>query len=150
MSAIFDLLKEFDIAKLLPQMDKFLSQLAGWLRLILLAGPLVLVVLGLWYTYAPPDEANYSLGFRTKYAMSSVMVWKYAQKIAGRAFLIVGAALSVVMLVLSLFFGLMGPLLMAVVALLCVLLEGAVIVLLHIRLDKELQKKFDKNGNPRK
>ena len=150
MSGIFDFLQDFEIAKALPEMDRFVSQLAGWLRVILLAGPLVLVVLGLWYSYAPPEEANYSLGFRTKYSMSSVMVWKYAQKIAGRAFLIVGAVMAGVVLVLSFFFGLLGPMGMAVVALLCVIAEGVVIVLLHVRLDKQLQKKFDKQGNPRK
>ena len=150
MSAILDLLKEFDISKMLPQMDTFVGQMAGWLRLFLLAGPVVLAALGLWYTYAPPAEANYSLGYRTKYSMRSVAVWRYAQKIAGRYFLIAGVALAVVLLVISLFFGLMGPLGMSVVALLCVILEGVAIVLLHNIINKQLQKKFDKNGNPRK
>jgi len=149
MSKILDLLKEFDIAKMLPAVDSFVGQMAGWLRLFLLAGPLVLVALGLWYSYAPPAEANYSLGYRTKHSMQSVAVWKYAQKIAGKAFLIVGGALAVLMLVISLFFGLMGPVGMAVAAILCVVLEGVAIVVLHLQINKMLLKKFDKNGDPR-
>lgn len=150
MSGILDFLKEFDIAKILPEAGSFVAQLAGWLRLFLLAGPVVLAVLGLWYTYAPPAEANFSLGFRSKNSIRSVAAWKFAQKIAGRAFLIIGGGLAVIMLVISLFFGLMSPLAMAIVAMLCVIVEGVLIVLLHIHIDKQVQKKFDKNGNPRR
>lgn len=150
MSKILSLLKEFDISKILPQMDSFVRTLGGWLRLILLAGPLVLVGLGAWYYYAPPSEANYSVGFRTKWSMSSVAVWRYAQKLAGRCFMLVGGALAILMLVISLFFGLFGPVGMAVVTLICMIIEAVLIVLLHVWIDKQLRKKFDHNGNPRK
>lgn len=150
MSALLDLLKEFDIAKILPEMDTFVGQLAGWLRLILLICPVVLLVLGAWLRYAPPDEANYSLGFRTKWSMSSVAVWRYSQKLASKYFLLVGGVLAVVVLVISLFFGPLGPMGMAITALLCVIAEAAVIIWLHVYIDKKIRMRYDQNGNLRK
>lgn len=150
MSAILDLLKEFDIAKLMPPMDSFISQLAGWLRLCLLIGPVILAALGAWYYYAPPGEANYSLGYRTKWSMSSVTVWKYAQKLAGKYYMLLGGGLFILMLLISLFFGLFGPIGMAVTALLCIVAEVVLVVLLHVWLDKLLRQKFDQNGDPLK
>ena len=150
MDKLLSLLKNFDSGNFMPEMDRFVSQLAGWLRLILLAAPLVLLVLGFCYYYAPPDEANYSAGYRTKASMRSVASWQFAQRYAGKTYAKVGAVLGGVMLVLSLFFGLMGPLAMAVVTLLCILVEAVLILLVYRHIDRKIQSKFDKNGEPRR
>ena len=46
MSNLFSFLKEFDMSAILPEMSKFESQLAWWMRIILVIGPLVMVFLG--------------------------------------------------------------------------------------------------------
>ena len=150
MSKLFDLLKEFDIAKLLPEMDTFVGQLAGWMRLVVLIAPLALLALGAWYHYAPPTEANYAVGYRTKRSMSSVAAWRYSQALAGRTFLLLGGAMAAVVFVISLFFRAIGPMGMAVIALILVIAEAVLIILLHKWLDKQICEKFDASGNRRK
>ena len=101
MSKLFDLLKEFDIAGFLPEMAKFESQLAGWMRFFLLIGPIVIGVLGAIYFYIPPDEANHALGYRSKWSMQSVPHWQHAQKVAGMVYMVLGGGLFVLMLILA-------------------------------------------------
>ena len=147
MGEILDFLKEFDIAKILPEMPLFEKQLAGWLRFFLLLGPLVMAGMGAWFHYAPPQNPNYGLGFRTKRSMSSVAAWRYAQRVGGMIYMILGGALAVISLVLSLFFGLMSPVTMAVVSLLCVILETGLAVGAFILTENLLRKHFDANGD---
>ena len=99
MDDILSLLQDFDVANFLPEPDKYLNSLEGWIRLIVLAGPLVLLGLGLWYYFAPPKEANHSAGFRNYWGMGSVEAWRFAQKLAGMGYTVLGGALTVIMLV---------------------------------------------------
>ena len=93
MKDILSLLQDFDVANFLPEPDKFLKNLEGFMRLLVLAGPLVLLVLGAWYYFAPPKEANHSVGFRTYWGMGSVEAWRFAQKLAGLGYGVLGAVL---------------------------------------------------------
>ena len=99
MSDILSVLQDFDLANFLPEPDKFLNSLEGWIRFLVLLGPLVLLGLGIWYYYYPPKEANFKAGFRTYFGMGSVEAWLFAQKLAGKAYLILGGGLSVLMLI---------------------------------------------------
>ena len=47
MDDILSLLQDFDVSKFLPTPDKFMNSLEGWVRLLVLAGPLVLLCMGL-------------------------------------------------------------------------------------------------------
>ena len=140
MSKLFDLLKEFDIAKLLPEMTKFESQLAGWMRFFLLIGPIVIAALGAIYFYIPPDEANHALGYRSKWSMQSVANWQYAQKVAGMTYMILGGGLFVLMLILAFLLGLMDPLAMAVTTVVCLLIQVILILGANIFIEKQLHK----------
>ena len=146
MSEILSLLKEFDIGKILPPTEDFIGSLGGWLRLFLVIGPLVLAGLGAWYYFAPPDEANYAAGYRSKWSMSSVAVWRFAQNLAGKWFMIGGGALALIMLIVSLFFGAMEPVTMAVTAFICALVEVVAILGLHVWIEWQLRQRFDQNG----
>ena len=147
MDAIFDLLKEFDIANSLPEMPEYIRQLAGWMRFLLLLGPLVMAGMGAWFYFAPAKEPNHSLGFRTKWSMASLAAWRYAQRQSGMIYMILGGCLAVITLVLSLLFGLMSPLAMAVITLLCVIAETVLAVGAYLLVEKLLRKHFDKDGN---
>lgn len=150
MSQLFDMLKEFDIAKFLPEMDAATRQLGGWFRFALLIGPLVLAGLGAWLYYAPPDEANYSVGYRSQWSMSGLPVWRYSQKYAGKLYLTYGGIAAGVALILSLFFGPLGLMGTAVISLLCILVEIVLMILLNRHIEMHIRKKFDQNGDPRK
>nr|MBQ8245423.1 SdpI family protein [Oscillospiraceae bacterium] len=147
MSELLSLLKEFDIAKLLPDMSTFVGQLAAWMRLCLLLGPLVIAGLGAVYYFIPPKEANHALGYRSKWSMSSVEVWQYAQRIAGMIYMVLGGGLFVVMLVMALIIGIMQPVSMAVTVFICVLIQVLLIIGAHFVVEKLLRKHFDINGN---
>ena len=82
ISKIFDL----DLSKFVPEMPVFLGLLRALLVIIILAGPILLVTLGVMYLLRPAPEANYKYGFRTYYGMGSVEAWKFSQKIAGLAY----------------------------------------------------------------
>lgn len=101
MGSIISFLKTFDIAKLLPNMGTFLTGIEVWMVVLMMVGPLLMLGLGLLYYYKPPKEANFSWGFRTYFSMGSVEVWQFTQALAGKIWTLLGAALSVVVLVLS-------------------------------------------------
>ena len=150
MSDILSLLQDFDVANFLPEPDKFLRNLEGWVRLLVLAGPLVLLVLGVWYYFAPPGEANHSAGFRTYYSMGSVKAWLFAQKLAGMAYMVLGGGLTVIMLIVSLFFNGEKGLAMINAALVCVIIEAVLVLVVWVVLNLLVYKAYDKDGNPRK
>ena len=150
MSDILSLLQDFDVANFLPAPDKFLNSLEGWVRLLILAGPLVMLALGAWYYFAPPKEANHAAGFRTYYSMGSVKAWLFAQKLAGMAYMALGGALTVLMLIVSLFFNGEKAMAMITAALICVILEVILVAIVWVVLNILVMKAYDKDGNPRK
>ena len=72
MDFIKSLLSDFDISSLLPKLDSLLSKVELLARIVVMAGPVILLVLGLWYLLLPPKEANYAVGYRFFWGMSSV------------------------------------------------------------------------------
>ena len=91
------LLGEFDPAALLPDLWAIFDKLDVALRILVLAGPLCLMGLGLLYLLAPPAEANHIFGYRHFWGMSSVDAWKFTQKTAGRVWTGLGLAMTVAM-----------------------------------------------------
>jgi uncharacterized membrane protein len=150
MDDILSLLQDFDVANFLPAPDKFLNSLEGWVRLLILAGPLVMLALGAWYYFAPPKEANHAAGFRTYYSMGSVKAWLFAQKLAGMAYMALGGVLTVLMLIVSLFFNGEKAMAMITAALICVILEVILVAAVWVVLNILIMKAYDKDGNPRK
>lgn len=150
MDDILSLLQDFDVANFLPEPEKYLNSLEGWIRLIVLAGPLVLLGLGLWYYFAPPKEANHSAGFRNYWGMGSVEAWRFAQKLAGMGYTVLGGALTVIMLVVSLFFNGKNALAMANAAVICVSIELVLTLALWIVINALVYRAYDKDGNRRK
>ena len=150
MSELLSKLKELDIANFLPDMTTFVGQLAAWMRLCLLLGPVVIAGLGAVYYFIPPKEANHALGYRSRWSMSSVRVWQYAQRIAGMSYMVLGGGLFVVMLIMALIIGTMEPVGMAITALICVIIQVLLILADHFLVEKLLRKHFDSNGDPYK
>ena len=150
MDAIMSLLQDFDIANLLPESEAFLNDLEGFVRLIVLAAPLVVLILGLWYYFAPPKRAKDSPGFRTSCAMGSESAWRFTQKIAGICYIAVGGGLTVIMLIVSLFFRGSAAMAMVTVAMVCVILELILILAARLGIQALVSRAYDKDGKRRK
>ncbi len=141
---------DIDFASFVPKLPVLLGFIRGFLVLAILAGPIAMVVLGGMYLFKPTPEANYKFGYRTYFGMGSVEAWQFSQRMAGLVFGALGAALTVIMLVVMLFF--IGKNLQQIAAIcLVVLLVQAVLVLVARLVIAFLARKyFDKDGNRRK
>ena len=101
MEAIKALTEGADLTKLLPDLSTFLGKVEALTRIAIMIAPLVLLGLGLLYFLAAPKEANYKLGYRCFWGMSSVEAWQFTQKLAGIVWSILGFVLCIVMTVQS-------------------------------------------------
>ena len=144
MGDLLSLLQDFDIANFLPEPDKFLRSLAGWARLMILVGPVVLLALGLWYLYGPPGEVRNTVGLRIFRVGDNPKAWRYAKKLAGAAYTALGGGLTVVMFVVSLFFSGKWGMGMITVALICVILELLLLVGVWIAINILVERNFGK------
>ena len=97
MDFLKSLLGDFDPAALVPDLEALFNNLDGALRVVVLAGPLCLLGLGLLYLLAPPSEANHVFGYRHFWGMSSVEAWRFTQKTAGLVWTGLGLCLTVIM-----------------------------------------------------
>ena len=95
------ILDAFDPGALLPELDVLLGSLTGLMRIVLLAGPIVMLVLGLGYLFLAPKEANYHFGYRCFFGMGSVEAWRYTQRMAGLIWTGLGLALTVTMFIIT-------------------------------------------------
>jgi len=147
MSKILDLLREFDIAAMLPEMGTFLGRIALFLRLILLAGPIIMLGLGLIYFFIPPKEANHALGYRSRWSMSSVEVWQYAQRIAGLIYMCLGGGLTLAMIIVVIVMGKQELMGMITTSLICAVIQVVLMVAAWITIEIFLRQYYDINGN---
>ena len=150
MDDILSLLQDFDVANFLPAPEDYVRSLAGWVRLFVLLGPLLLLGLGAWYYFAPPKEANHSVGFRTYWGMGSVKAWLFSQKLAGLSYMVLGGVLTVLSFLISLTFNGNKAMGMINTAFVIVLIQLLLVLGLHIVLNLLIYRSFDKDGKPRK
>ena len=142
---LFDL----DLSQLVPEMSQVLDKARLAVTVSVLAGPILLLVLGLIYFFIPPKEANHHLGYRSYWSMGSVQVWQYAQRLSGMIFMIGGGGLAVIMLILCLFFGMMQPSTMVITSLVCVIIEALAAIAAVVVIEVMLRKHYDIHGNKR-
>ena len=83
------------LEKLLPELNPLLDKTAGLARILMLAGPFVILALGLYYFLSAPKEANYRSGYRCYFGMGSVEAWRYTQRLAGIVWSVLGLALAI-------------------------------------------------------
>ncbi|GAM10160.1 hypothetical protein OR1_02448 [Geobacter sp. OR-1] len=105
--------------------------------------PVIITVLGVLYRFRPPKEINRFFGYRTSNSMKSQKTWNYAQKRIGDTFPPLGLALSLIIALVKLFI----PFQKEYLSLFNVGLVLLAIIALIIMIERELQKKFDANGN---
>ena len=103
--SIKQMMDEFDPAALLPELDSVTGLVVSIARLAVVAGPIILLLLGIAYLVAAPKEANYSFGYRCYHGMGSVEAWRYTQRMAGLIWGLLGLVLTVVMFFSTLSYG---------------------------------------------
>ena len=96
---IKQIMDAFDPASLLPDLGSLQGQAELICRIAVLAGPIVLLILGIAYLILSPKEANYHFGYRCYFGMGSVEAWRFTQKLAGAVLGLLGLILTIVMVV---------------------------------------------------
>jgi uncharacterized membrane protein len=138
------------IIDLIPSLDSLLGKLDLLSRILVMAGPLALLGLGLYYFLLPPKEANHSAGYRFRYGMRKIKVWLFMQRIAGMVYSLVGLVLTIVMAIICIRFGSMGAEEMLWSAVKCILWELGVIAVATLGINVTVVVFYDSEGNSRK
>ena len=150
IDSLKQLMDEFDPASLLPQLDTLVGKVELVMRIAVMVGPVLLLLLGIVYLFLSPREANYYLGYRCYFGMGSVNAWRYAQKLAGIVWGVLGLILTVVMLLICSKFRGMEAMDMLGSAVKCVLWEAGLIVLSCIGINVTLACVYDAKGELRR
>jgi len=143
LKALFD---EFVLGDFLPEVDTVLGWVETLLRFAVMAGPIVLLGFGLMYLFAPPKEANHSLGYRFWWGMASLDAWTFTQRIAGIGWSVLGLVLTVVMAVICNGFRRVEAMEMTLLAGKCLLWELGLITGVCLTIDALVVAAFDRRG----
>ena len=144
------LMDNFDPAALLPDLSTVVGTVEFLTRLAVVAGPIVLLVLGILYFFLSPKEANYHFGYRCFFGMGSQEAWRFTQRFAGIVWAVLGLILTIVMTVIT--GGFAGKPVMDIVSagFTCLLWEIGLTVLSCLVINLTVMFRFDRNGLPRK
>ena len=150
LESIKEIMDAFDPATLLPALDT----VTGWADLIcriaILAGPIVMLLLGLAYFFAAPKEANHTFGYRCYFGMGSIEAWRFTQKLAGIVLGALGLVLTVIMFFVVIGFGGLELIDLVGRAVVCLMWEAGLIAVACLGINTVAAVKFDRNGDPRK
>ena len=144
------ILEGSDLGAVLPELDPMMEGLAPVMRTALLAGPIILLALGLMYLFLSPKEANYNFGYRCYFGMGSVRAWRYTQRLAGLVYTAVGLILTLVMLPITGSFAGMDVMDMLWKAVRCGIWEAVIILLVTLAINSTVAFFFDARGRLRK
>ena len=95
------LMDNFDPASLLPDLSSVVGIVEFVTRIAVLAGPIVLLVMGILYFFVSPKEANYHFGYRCFFGMGSEEAWRFTQRLAGLVWGALGLVLTILMVIIT-------------------------------------------------
>lgn len=147
---IKQILTDFDLAKYLPALDSIVGWIELMTRVAVLAAPLILLGLGLWYFLAPPKEANHRAGYRCYFGMGSVEAWQFTQRLAGSVWSVLGLVLTIVMAVICNGFRDMETMKMLTSAVYCILWEIGLIAVSILAINITVMIRYSSRGILRK
>ena len=148
--AIKKILDGVDPAEMLPQIDTIFSKIQLLCRICVMAGPVILLVLGLCYLFLAPKEANYYFGYRCFFGMGSVHAWRFTQRIAGMVLGGLGLILTLVMSFISLRFGSMEISAMAWLTVKCLIWQAVLVILATLGINGLAMFWFNRRGELRR
>ena len=142
--------EDFDLATLLPKLDSIFDKITLICRICVLVGPIILLILGLFYLFLSPKEANYYFGYRCYYGMGSVHAWRFTQRIAGIVLGGLGLILTPVMFFISSGFAGMQVMDMVWKALRCLLWQAGLTILATLAINGLAMFWFNRKGELRR
>ena len=149
LDAIKGFFDNFELDSLLPDLGSLLGKLELAMRILVIAGPIVMMIMGLLYFFAAPKEANHHFGYRCYFGMGSVDAWRFTQRIAGITWIARGAVLTIVMLIVSGSFAELNAIDMVTKAIFCVLWQAGLLLLAHFGIRAAAAFRFDRHGEYR-
>lgn len=149
IDSIKEMMDGFDPASLLPELSSVFDFVAAVCRIAVLAGPIILLVLGLAYLLFAPKEANYYFGYRCYYGMGSVEAWRFTQRLAGAVLGGTGLILTGAMVFISGGFAGMEAMDMVWKAFWCLVWQAVLILLANAAIWAVTFFRFDARGNYR-
>ena len=149
IESLIALVNEFDFAKIMPELDSVMGWIDLFVRLCVLAAPVAVLFLGLWWLLLPPKEANHHVGYRCFFGMGSVDAWRFTQKIAGVLFTVLGVGLLAISLLVSNRFPDMEPMVMLDKAVVCILWQIGITLVLSLMINLIVALRYDRNGDLR-
>ncbi len=150
IDSIKEIMDAFDPASLLPELQDIFGLVAAVCRIAVLAGPILLLALGVAYLLLSPREANHHFGYRCYFGMGSVEAWRFTQRLAGAVLGILGMILTGVMLVISMGFSGMDPMDMVWKAFWCLIWQAILALLANIGIWTAAALRFNARGSLRK
>ena len=147
---IKEMMDAFDPAALLPDLSSVVGLVTTLAKYAVLAGPLVLLALGLAYLFLSPKEANYKFGYRCYFGMGSVEAWRFTQRLAGIAWAALGLALTVVMIFITGSYGAKDVVTVVDSAVTCLIWEIGLALASGLIINLIVALTFNSKGAPRK
>ena len=131
---------------LLPSAAQVVETLELTLRILMMAGPVLMVIMGLVYLFAAPKEANYKLGFRCYFGMGSVEAWQFTQRLAGSVWAVLGVILMIAAQVVYRQFPALELMERMWCAVVCVLWQAGLLLLASLIIRIVAACRFDRHG----
>lgn len=136
-------------APVVPDVGTLLDQVTPIVKILVIAGPVIMLVLGLLYRFAAPKEANHHFGYRCYFGMGSEHAWQFTQRIAGITWIVLGAVMTLVMLIVTARFPRQDLLEMLTTAVICVVAEALVLLLASLVIRTIVAARYNRHGERR-
>ena len=149
LDSLKDVFSGFESLPQLPDPGNFIDSVETIARVLVAAGPVVMIILGLLYLFAAPKEANHHFGYRCYFGMGSEQAWCYTQRIAGITWTVLGVIMTVAVLLVAQRFADQDTLEMLTTAAVCVLAEAGVLLLASLVIRTVVASRFDRHGERR-
>ena len=146
---IKQLMDGLDIAALLPDIMEIMNGIALLTQIALFLAPLILLGLGLYYFLLSPKEANFTTGYRCYYGMGSEEAWRFTQRLAGVIWILAGITMTLGVVLLRYRFAAMDLSQLMWTAIFCLLLQGAIVLVLRALIHFIVLLRYDRKGNKR-
>ena len=151
LDAIKELLSGSETAlPAVPDAGTLVDKILPIAKILVVAGPVIMLVLGLLYLFAAPREANHHFGYRCYFGMGSEQAWRFTQRIAGYTWIVLGSIMTVAMLIVTGRFPGQDVLEMLTTAGTCVVVEALVLLAATLVIRITVAACFDRHGERRR
>ena len=133
-----------------PDTGALIEKATAIAKVLVIAGPVIMLILGLLYLFAAPREANHHFGYRCYFGMGSEQAWRFTQRIAGMTWIALGSILTVAMLIVTGRFPGQDVLEMLTTAGTCVVVEALVLLIATLVIRITVAAVFDRHGERRR